>query len=92
MKRILLINPKYRLEIRWVASEEEIDVKADYFPLGLGTLAALAPHGFDVDIWDELVRGPVEQSHLEIKYDLVGVTSHSANLGRAREIGDFFRR
>lgn len=92
VKNILLINPKYRLEIRWIASEEEIDVKADYFPLGLGTLAALAPNGFQVDIWDELVRGPVEEGQLNRQYDLVGVTSHSANLGRAREIGDYFRK
>ena len=92
MKNILLINPKYRLEIRWIASEEEIDVKADYFPLGLGTVAALTPEGYHVDIWDELVRDPIEENHLKQKYDLVGVTSHSANLGRAREIGGFFRQ
>lgn len=91
MKNILLINPKYRLEIRWIASKTEIDVKADYFPLGLGTVAALTPDEFHVDIWDELVRGPVEESNLERKYDLVGITSHSANLGRAGAIGDFFR-
>jgi radical SAM superfamily enzyme YgiQ (UPF0313 family) len=92
MKSILLINPKYRLEIRWIANENEIGVKADYFPLGLSTVAALTPDNFHVDIWDELVRGLVEESHLVGKYDLVGVTSHSANLGRAAEIGRFFRQ
>lgn len=91
MKHILLINPSYRLEIRWVANEEEINVKADYFPLGLGTVAGLTPPEFLVDIWDELVRGPIEKATLERSYDLVGVTSHSANLGRALKIAEHFR-
>ena len=90
MKNILLINPSYRLEIRWVVNKEEIGVKADYMPLGLGTVAGLTPDEFHVDIWDELVRGPIEKSKLKHKYDLVGITSHSANLGRALEIGGFF--
>lgn len=92
MKNILLINPYYRLEIRWVADEEGIDVKADYLPLGLATVAALTPEEFRVDIWDELVRGPIEKGSLARTYDLVGVTSHSANLGRAVEIGAYFRK
>ena len=56
-------------------------------PLGLATVAALTPDEFHVDIWDELVRGPIKDNHLKYKYDLVGVTSHSANLGRALELG-----
>jgi len=91
VKNILLINPSYRLEIRWVVDEEEIDAKADYMPLGLATIAGLTPNEFHVDIWDELVRGTIEESRLGHTYDLVGVTSHSANLGRALKIGDFFR-
>ena len=89
MKNILLINPSYKLEIRWIVNEEEISVKADYMPLGLATVAALTPDEFHVDIWDELVRGPIKDNHLKYKYDLVGVTSHSANLGRALELGGF---
>lgn len=92
MKNILLINPSYKLEIRWIVNEEEISVKADYMPLGLATVAALTPDEFHVDIWDELVRGPIKDNHLKYKYDLVGVTSHSANLGRALELGGFFRQ
>ena len=92
MKNILLVNPGYALEIRWIADEDKISVKADYFPLGLATVAALTPDKFQVDIWDELVRGPVEQSRLEREYDLVGITSHSANLGRALKIADYFRQ
>lgn len=91
MTNILLVNPNYRLEIRWVADEEDIGVKADYMPLGLATVAALTLEGFHVDILDELVDGPVEERHFERDYDIVGVTSHSANLGRALKIGDFFR-
>ncbi len=92
MKNILLINPSYRLEIRWIADEEDIDVKADYFPLGLATVAALTPDEFHVDIWDELVRCPIEEADLQRQYDLVGITSHNANLGRARQISDFFKQ
>lgn len=92
MKNILLVNPSYRLEIRWIVDEEEIGVKADYMPLGPATVAALTPHEFHVDIWDELARGRIDTSHLEKKYDLVGVTSHSANLRRALEIGKLFRQ
>ena len=91
MKNVLFINPFYRLEIRWVADEEDLGIKADYMPLGLATLASLTPDEFHVDIWDELVRGRIEEIGLDKKYDLVGVTSHSANLGRALQIGDFFR-
>jgi radical SAM superfamily enzyme YgiQ (UPF0313 family) len=92
MKNILLINPSYRLEIRWIVDEEGIGAKADYMPLGLATVAALTSDEFHVDIWDELVRGPIEGSHLKKNYDLVGVTSHSANLGQALRVRDFFRR
>lgn len=91
MKKILLINPKYELEIRWVADEKSIGVRADYFPLGLATVAALSPEEFSIDIWDELVRGSIEGHDVEHSYDLVGVTSHSANLGRALKIGKYFR-
>ncbi len=92
MKNILLINPSYKLEIRWIVNEGEIDVKADYMPLGLATVAGLTPDEYHVDIWDELVRGPIEESSLALEYDLVGVTSHSANLGRTLKIGGFFRQ
>lgn len=92
MKNILLVNPGYALEIRWVADEDKIGVKADYFPLGLATVAALTPSNYVVDIWDELVRGPVDRATLGKQYDLIGTTSHSANLGRALQIAAFFRK
>ena len=92
MKNILLINPLYELEIRWIVDEEEIDVKADYLPLGLCTVAALTPDEFQVDIWDELVRGPIESATgFERKYDLVGITSCRANLPRAQQLAKIFR-
>src|SRR5262249_51899138 len=91
MKNILLINPLYNLEIRWIANEQQMGVKADYFPLGLATVAALCPQGYHVDIWDELVRGPIEKGELPRDYDLVGVTSHRANFQRAFDISKYFR-
>jgi len=92
MNRILLVNPSYELEIRWIVNEEEIDVKADYLPLGLCTLAALTPEEFHVDIWDELVRGPLNtESIFDGQYDLIGITSCRANLPRAQELAKIFR-
>ncbi|MCK9419586.1 MAG: B12-binding domain-containing radical SAM protein [Nitrospirae bacterium] len=94
MKSILLVNPTYEMETLRVTDEEHIDVKADNMPLGLATVAALTPGGYRVDIWDEFVRGPVEQSEQLRKcaYDLVGVTSSRVTILRARDIAEFFRR
>jgi radical SAM superfamily enzyme YgiQ (UPF0313 family) len=89
---ILLINPAYELELRWVVNEGEIEAKADYLPLGLATVAALTAEGFHVDIWDEIVRGPIAPSmRFERSYDIVGITSCRANLIRAIELSRIFR-
>jgi radical SAM superfamily enzyme YgiQ (UPF0313 family) len=91
MKNILLVNPLYELEIRWIANEQQMGVRADYFPLGLATVAALTPDHYRVDIWDELVRGRVEDARLDREYDIVGVTSHRANFRRTYEIARYFQ-
>jgi len=94
MKSILLINPRYEMESLRVTDEEHIHVKADNMPLGLATVAALTPDEFHVDIWDEFVRGSIEESdHLcTHKYDLVGITSSRVSILRAREIAGFFHQ
>jgi radical SAM superfamily enzyme YgiQ (UPF0313 family) len=92
MKKILLVNPRYEMEILRVVDEEHMDVKTDSMPLGLATVAALTPDEFQVDIWDESMRGPVEKSGMDCsEYDLVGVTGTRVMLLRTREVAAFFR-
>jgi radical SAM superfamily enzyme YgiQ (UPF0313 family) len=90
--KILLIQPYYELEIRWIVDEKELDIRADYLPLGPATIAALTPEDqFDVVIWDELVRGKYEESNPDTFYDIIGITSLRANIPRAKKIAEFCR-
>ena len=91
-QNILLVNPMYEMETLRVVNEEQMDTKADNMPLGLATVAALTPDEFHVDIWDEFVRGPVENSESCYKYDLIGVTSSRVTLLRAMQLVAFFRQ
>ena len=94
MKNILLVNPRYEMETLRVSDVEHIAARADNMPLGLATVAALTPADeFNVQIWDEFVRGPVEQHEQLLKnnYDLVGVTSTRVTLLRAIDAASFFR-
>jgi len=86
----LTYNPRYEMELKRIANEEQIDIKADATPLGLATVAALTPNGFQVDIWDEFILGNIEDSECHYKYNLVGITGSSVSLLRAREIAAFF--
>lgn len=46
-------------------------------PLELATLAALTPPEFEVDIWDEGIRGAIrKRSDLPKCYDLIGITGY----------------
>jgi radical SAM superfamily enzyme YgiQ (UPF0313 family) len=94
MKNILLINPHYHdLEIRWVDEQGKLDIKADYLPLAVATVAALTPPDrFHVDIWDEQARGKItEDTHFERRYDLVGMTSIRSNLQRCFQLARIFK-
>ena len=94
-KNILLINPFYELEIRWIVDPEElVKIKADQTPLGLATVAGLTPEDeFQVDIWDELIRGPInEETRFERQYDLVGITSCRAHIPRSQALARIFRK
>ncbi len=54
-------------------------------PLQLATIAALTPDGYRVDIWDELVEGPL-QLDSAVGYDLIGMTSFGGTLSRNLEL------
>ena len=92
MKDILLINPSYAQESRWITKEQDLRVqKQDMVPLGLATVAALTPDDYRVDIWDELIRGPIRRdTSLGRHYDLVGITSHRVTLPRCKQLAALF--
>lgn len=96
--KILLVSPDSDNEALWVSGEEEDgyceEVLNNFPPLGLATVAALTPpDDYEVDIWDELVHGRIdENTAFRHDYDLVGVTGYKAHLPRCREISSLFRR
>lgn len=94
MKRILLVSPFSDNEGLWVTGEETAEVKNNFPPLGLATVAALTPReGFEVRIHDELVHGKIDSGTMfEEKIDLVGVTGYKAHLRRCKEIASIFRK
>jgi radical SAM superfamily enzyme YgiQ (UPF0313 family) len=94
MINILLIQPDYSNQT-WVTSDEgaSTEVIYDTMPLGLATVAALTPDDFDVDIWDERIKGQINSDTIFSKeYNLVGVTGLTASIIRCKEIASIFRK
>ena len=97
MKRILLVAPgdeasqKIQSSFR-IYQSPLIKKKAFTTPLHIATIAALTPPGFEVDIWDENVKGFIdEHRQFEKSYDLVGVTGYGIHFQRAVGIARVFR-
>lgn len=68
-------------------------MKADVAPADLATIAGLTPEGYDVDIWDEAIRGKITSiSELPRRYDVIGVGGYSADYPRTIEIGRLLRK
>lgn len=92
-RNILLISPASDNEALWVTGEEGPEVKNNFPPLGLATIAGLTPDEFHVEIWDELVHGLIdERTRFERDYDLVGITGYKAHLPRCRELAKIFKK
>jgi len=98
MSRILLISPKFDTEFSRAYELSGLKIQADaprslIVPLNLATIAALTPDGHDVDIWDESVRGEID-NHTDLgrEYDLIGVTGYIAHIPRAVELAGLFRQ
>jgi radical SAM superfamily enzyme YgiQ (UPF0313 family) len=91
---ILLVNPFYQKETRWVTDDDaHAQMGHDMLPLGLATVAALTPERHHVQIWDEPIRGALsEDTVLDREYDLVAITGYRAHLARAAEISALFRQ
>lgn len=93
MKSILLVSPLSENEALWVTGDETAEVKNNFPPLGLATIAALTPpERFHVQLWDENVHGCIdEHTDLGRDYDLVGFTGFNIHLRRCAEVAQQFR-
>lgn len=93
MKSMLLVSPLSENEALWVTGDETAEVKNNFPPLGLATIAALTPpERFHVQLWDENVHGRIdEHTDLGRDYDLVGFTGFNIHLRRCAEVAQRFR-
>jgi radical SAM superfamily enzyme YgiQ (UPF0313 family) len=64
-----------------------------FAPLSVATVAGITPDEFHVDIWDELVRGPIGSDiPLPIQYNIVGISvTFPYQLPRAVQVAREFR-
>ncbi len=103
MKKILLISPDFNPELPNLmksSGTKESRVVRSFLarkgwmaPLGLTTIAALTPDDVDVDIWDEAIRGPIdENTEFKKDYDLAGVTGYTNHFARVTEISSIMRQ
>ena len=89
--KLLLINPRFPesfWSFRWAVREILPGKKTVNPPLGLATLAALCPRGWQVTIVDE----NVESIPLAPEADIVGVCGMGVQFPRQRELLDYYRR
>jgi radical SAM superfamily enzyme YgiQ (UPF0313 family) len=92
MKRILLVTPDKGREVLKL-SGVQYGTPPGLPPLELATLAALTPPDFEVDIWDERIRGTITPStDLGAKYDLMGATGYLSHVPRMLQLCHEFRR
>jgi radical SAM superfamily enzyme YgiQ (UPF0313 family) len=90
---ILLISPASDNEALWITGKEGPEVKNNFPPLGLATIAGLTPSDFHVDIWDEVVHGLIdEDTRFARNYALVGITGYKSHLPRSRQLAIIFRQ
>jgi radical SAM superfamily enzyme YgiQ (UPF0313 family) len=79
--RILLVNPRYRGKSTGLGAYRSSSIA----PLALGYLAALTPDNYIIKIVDENIQ-PMDYSD----FDIVGITSYTAQIQRAYEISSKF--
>ncbi len=89
--KLLLINPRLPesfWSFSWAFQNVARDKRAAISPLGLATLAALTPPGWDVTIVDENVE-PIDWN---ADADIVGVCGMAVQFPRQKEVAAHFRR
>ena len=92
-RNILLVSPWSDNEGLWVRGDETSEVKNNFPPLGLATIAALTPDDrYRVIIWDELVHGRIDKdTDFGCAIDLAGITGYKTHFRRCREVSEIFR-
>jgi radical SAM superfamily enzyme YgiQ (UPF0313 family) len=89
--RLLLINPRFPesfWSFKWALDTVLPGKRAINPPLGLATLAALCPAGWDVTIVDE----NIQSLPLAPEADIVGVCGMGVQFARQRELLAYYRR
>lgn len=89
--RLLLINPKFPesfWSFRWALETILPNKRALNPPLGLATLAALCPPGWQVEIIDE----NIEPVPLHPQADIVGICGMAVQFKRQQELIAYYRR
>ena len=90
MPTILLVTPGRKIR---AGAHVDVVLKSSVAPADLATVAALTPPEYDVDIWDEAIRGQITlTSDLPRRYDLIGVGGYTSDYERTVEIGRLLRR
>ena len=88
--RLLLINPRSPesfWSLKWVVDVVFPDKRAVNPPLGLATLAALCPEGWEVSIVDE----NIESIPLDPRADIIGICGMGVQFTRQRELLTYYR-
>ncbi len=88
--RLLLINPRSPesfWSLKWAVDVVLPDKLAVNPPLGLATLAALCPDGWEVSIVDE----NIESIPLEPRADIIGICGMGVQFARQRELLTYYR-
>jgi radical SAM superfamily enzyme YgiQ (UPF0313 family) len=75
-------NPKLKAQLE----NAGVGFKAPMAPSSMATIAALTPPEIDVEVWDEAVRGPVDDALLSGRYDLAGITGFYLHRPRILDI------
>lgn len=94
MPRLLLVQPTQNDGLIYFGQTIEVPgfgSRALVAPLGVATVAAATPDNYEVDIWDEIVSGPLVENQL-LGYDLIGVTGYEAHVDRACVLGHMIKR
>ncbi|MEQ9618743.1 MAG: radical SAM protein [Deltaproteobacteria bacterium] len=89
--KIILINPRFPesfWSFKWaVENVMPADVRTINPPLGLATLAALCPPGWEVEIIDE----NIESIPLDPKADIIGICGMGVQFKRQKELLKFYK-
>ncbi len=88
--RLLLINPRFPesfWSFKWAVDMLLPGKRTVNPPLGLATLAALCPDGWDVTIVDE----NIESLPLDPTADIIGICGMGVQFGRQRELLAYYR-